>query len=93
MAPLPGQELDLNGRLVVGVSADPHVWVDTDDYSIDPAMVGRWVEMRVSQRQITAIRLDTGEPRVPGSSACDQATGRVRRAGAATVGLWRFERA
>lgn len=61
MAPLPAKELDLDERFVVRVPADPHVRVDTNDYSIDPAMVGRRVEVRVSQREITAICLDTGE--------------------------------
>jgi hypothetical protein len=35
--------------------------VDTNDYSIDPGIVGRRVEVRVSQQEITAICLDTGE--------------------------------
>jgi hypothetical protein len=58
---LPVRELDLDERLVVRVPADPHVRIDTNDYSIDPAMVGRRVEVRVSQREITATCLDTGE--------------------------------
>jgi transposase len=61
MAPLPTRVLDLDERIVVRVPADPHVRVDTNDYSIDPAMVGRRVEVRVSQREITAVCLDTGE--------------------------------
>jgi len=43
------------------VAPDPHVRFDTNDYSLDPNLVGRRVEVRVSQRQITAIALDTGE--------------------------------
>jgi hypothetical protein len=61
MTPLPARELDLDGRLVVRVPADPHIRVDTNDYSLDPRMVGRRVEVRVSQREITAVCLDTGE--------------------------------
>jgi transposase len=61
MTSLPSQELDLDERLVVRVPADPHVRVGTNDYSIDPAMVGRRVEVRVSQREITATCLDTGQ--------------------------------
>lgn len=61
MAALPDRELDLDERLVVRVPADPHVRVDTNDYSLDPALVGRRVEVRVSQREITAAVLDTGE--------------------------------
>ncbi len=61
MTPLPGRELDLDERLVVRVPPDPHIRVDTNDYSIDPGMVGRRVEVRISQREITAVCLDTGE--------------------------------
>jgi transposase len=61
MGPLPARELDLDERFVQRVPADPHVRVDTNDYSIDPVMVGRRVEVRVSQREITAVCLDTGE--------------------------------
>jgi hypothetical protein len=43
------------------VPPDPHVRVDTNDYSLDPSLVGRRVEVRVSQREITAVALDTGE--------------------------------
>jgi hypothetical protein len=37
------------------------VRVDTCDYSLDPRLVGRRVEDRVSQREMTAIALTTGE--------------------------------
>ena len=46
---------------MIRVPADPHVRIDTNDYSLDPALVGRRVEVRVSQREITAVCLDTGE--------------------------------
>ena len=61
MAPLLAREPDLDERIVLRVPADPHVRVDTNDYSLDPALVGRRVEVRVSQRQITAVALDSGE--------------------------------
>jgi transposase len=61
MAALPAREPDLDERVVVRVPADPHVRVDTNDYSIDPRFVGRRVEVRVSQREVTAACLDTGE--------------------------------
>ena len=61
MTALPDREPDLDERIVVRVPADPHVRVDTNDYSIDPEMVGRRVEVRVSQREVTAGCLDTGE--------------------------------
>jgi hypothetical protein len=34
---------------------------DRNDYSIDPRCAGRRVEVRVSQRKVTALVLDTGE--------------------------------
>jgi hypothetical protein len=37
------------------------VRVDRNDYSLDPQLVGRRVEVRVSQREITAAVLDTGQ--------------------------------
>ncbi len=43
------------------VPPDPHVRFDTVDYSLDPELVGRRVEVRVTQREITAVALDTGE--------------------------------
>jgi hypothetical protein len=61
MTPLPARQLDLDERIVVRVTPDPHVRVDTNPYSIDPAMVGRRVEVRISQREITSVCLDTGD--------------------------------
>jgi transposase len=62
MAPLPGPEPpDLDERIVLRVPADPHVRLDTNDYSLDPALVGRRVEARIGQRRVTATALDTGE--------------------------------
>jgi hypothetical protein len=43
------------------VPAQPWVRVDRNDYSIDPGFVGRRVELRVSQTEIRAVVLDTGE--------------------------------
>jgi transposase len=62
MRELPEREPDVDRRWVMRVSPDPHVRVDTNDYSLDPRLVGRRVEVRVSQRQVTAVALDTGEP-------------------------------
>ena len=61
MRPLPAREPDLDRRWVTRVPADPHVRFDTNDYSLDPNLVGRRVEIRVSQREIMAVALDTGE--------------------------------
>ena len=41
--------------------AQPYLRVDRNDYSIDPRFAGRRVEIRVSQEQVTAVVLDTGE--------------------------------
>jgi hypothetical protein len=61
MAPLPATRPDTDRRFVLRVGADPYLRFDTCDYSLDPRLVGRRVEVRVSQREITAIALDTGE--------------------------------
>jgi hypothetical protein len=61
MRALPEHEPDLDRRWVTRVPPDPHVRVDTNDYSLDPHLVGRRVEIRVSQRQVTAVALDSGE--------------------------------
>ena len=42
-------------------AARPHLRFDTNDYSLDPGLVGRRVEVRVSQRELLAVALDTGE--------------------------------
>jgi transposase len=60
MAPLPAFP-DLDRRWVTRVPADPYLRFETNDYSLDPALAGRRVEARVSQTQVTAVCLDTGE--------------------------------
>jgi transposase len=61
MRPLPAVMPDTSKRWVTRVAPDPYLRVDTNDYSLDPAFVGRRVEVRVDQREITAVVLDTGE--------------------------------
>jgi transposase len=61
MRPLPARMPDLDRRHVVRVPAQPLVRIDRNDYSIDPAFAGRRVEVRVSQTEVTAVVLDTGE--------------------------------
>jgi hypothetical protein len=61
MRALPARMPDVDRRQVLRVAAQPFVRVDRNDYSIDPVFVGRRVEVRVSQREITAVVLDTGE--------------------------------
>lgn len=43
------------------VPPDPYLRFDTCDYSLDPALVGRRVEVRVTGREVLAAALDTGE--------------------------------
>jgi transposase len=61
MAELPAQMPDTARRWVTRVAPDPHLRVDTNDYSLDPGLVGRRIEVQVDQRHITAVALDTGE--------------------------------
>ncbi|HEV3076507.1 MAG TPA: IS21 family transposase [Thermoanaerobaculia bacterium] len=61
MRPLPSPLPDLDRRLVTRVPQQPYLRVDRNDYSLDPAFAGRRVELRVSQTQVTAVVLDTGE--------------------------------
>lgn len=53
--------VDTDRRWVLRVPQQPLIRVDRNDYSLDPAFAGRRVEVRVSQREITATVLDTGE--------------------------------
>jgi hypothetical protein len=61
MAPLPARTPDVDRRWVTRVPPDPHLRFDTNDYSLDPELVGRRVEVRASQREVLAVALDTGE--------------------------------
>jgi transposase len=61
MAPLPAVSPDVERRWVLRVPPQPYVTIDTNDYSLDP-LAGRRVEVRVSQTEVKAVALDTGEP-------------------------------
>jgi transposase len=61
MAPVPAQMPDTARRWTTRVPPDPHLRFDTNDYSLDPGLVGRRVEVSVDQRTVTAVALDTGE--------------------------------
>jgi len=61
MRPLPVRLPDVDRRFVVRVAQQPYLRFDRNDYSLDPRLAGRRVEVRVAQRQITAVALDTGE--------------------------------
>jgi hypothetical protein len=59
--PLGAVTVETDRRWVARVAQQPLIRVDRNDYSIDPVFAGRRIEVRVSQREITAIVLDTGE--------------------------------
>jgi transposase len=61
MTPLPASMPDTDRRWVLRVPPDPFLRFDTCDYSLDPGLVGRRVDVRVDEREITAVALDTGE--------------------------------
>lgn len=61
MRPVPASLPDVDRRQVLRVPSQPFVRIDRNDYSIDPAFAGRRVEVRVSQTEIAAVVLDTGE--------------------------------
>jgi hypothetical protein len=61
MRPLPERLPDVDRRFVIRVPQQPYVRFDRNDYSLDPRFAGRRVEVRVSQRELTAVVLDTGE--------------------------------
>jgi hypothetical protein len=61
MAPLPERMPQVHHRLVSRVPQQPYLRWDTNDYSIDPRFAGRRVELRVGQRELVAVALDTGE--------------------------------
>ena len=61
MRSLPERPPDVDRRFVTRIAPDPYVRVDTCDYSLDPRLVGQRVELRVSQRELLAVCLETGE--------------------------------
>lgn len=61
MRALPQSLPDTDRRFVTRLGAQPYLRVDRNDYSLDPRLVHRRVEVRVSQAEIRALALDTGE--------------------------------
>jgi transposase len=61
MRPLPKRLPDTDRRFVTRVAPQPYLRFDRNDYSLDPRLVGRRVEVRVSQTELIAVCLDTGE--------------------------------
>jgi transposase len=61
MRPLPERLPATARRLTIRVPAQPFLRFDRNDYSLDPGFAGRRVEVHVSQRELVAVALDTGE--------------------------------
>jgi transposase len=61
MRSLPAILPDSDRRFTTRVAAQPYLRFDRNDYSLDPRLIGRRVEVRAGQREITAVSLDTGE--------------------------------
>jgi transposase len=61
MAPLPQVAPDTDRRWVLRVPPDPYLRFDNCDYSLNPRLVGRRVEAKVTEREVLAVALDTGE--------------------------------
>ena len=61
MRPLPANLPDVDRRWVARVPPQPYLRFDRNDYSLDPRLAGRRVEVRVSQRELQALALDSGE--------------------------------
>ncbi|MDQ3093170.1 MAG: IS21 family transposase [Actinomycetota bacterium] len=59
MRPLPSPLPATERRFVTRVAQQPYLRFDTNDYSLDPTLAGRRVEVRISQREISASALDT----------------------------------
>jgi transposase len=60
MRPLPERMPDVDRRFVMRVPQQPYLRFDTNDYSLDPRVAGRRVEVRATQREITAVELGSG---------------------------------
>jgi transposase len=61
MRALPEVLPDTDRRFVTRVPAQPYLRFDRNDYSLEPRLVGRRVELRVSQTELAAVALDSGE--------------------------------
>ena len=73
MRALPEPMPDTDRRLVTRVPAQPYLRFDRNDYSLDPRLAGRRVELRVSQAEVTARRARHRRARRPPPRACSPA--------------------
>lgn len=61
MRSLPSPMPDTDRRWTIRVPPQPYLRFDRNDYSLDPRLVGRRVELRASQSELIAVALDDGE--------------------------------
>jgi hypothetical protein len=61
MRRLPTPWPELERRFVWRVTPQPYLRVDRNDYSVDPRLAGRRIDVHVYQHEVIAIALDTGE--------------------------------
>ena len=61
MRALPAPMPDTHRRFTTRVAQQPYLRWDTNDYSLDPRLAGRRVEVSVSQREVIATALDSAE--------------------------------
>src|SRR4051812_14471290 len=61
MRPLPAAMPETDRRFVIRIPQQPYLRFDTNDYSLDPTLAGRRVEVRISQSEVWAAALDSGE--------------------------------
>jgi transposase len=61
MRALPERLPETDRRFTWRVPQQPYLRFDTNDYSLDPRLAGRRVEVRISQHELRALALDTGE--------------------------------
>ena len=79
MAPLPATGPDVDRRWVLRVPPDPYLRFDTCDYSLDPRLVGRRVEARVTDREVTRGRAGHRRARLPATRGRSPSTARSPR--------------
>ncbi len=60
MRQLPKHLPGTDHRRVIRVPPQPYLRFDRNDYSLDPRLVGRRVEVRASQAELTAVELGSG---------------------------------
>jgi transposase len=60
MRELPARQPEADRRWVTAVPPQPYLRFDRNDYSLDPRLVGRRIEVRATQSEISAVSLDTG---------------------------------